>query len=88
MDDFISIHFVIFWIDFIEACHHCNTKNWLTILWMNIKDIDYLKYDNCFNGGTNPQQRYILFLLHFMSKLSILESILISIMGTQLVWKI
>ena len=55
---------------------------------MNIEGKEYLKYDHFFNGGTNPQERYTLFLLRLMNKLSILESILISIMGIELVWKI
>jgi hypothetical protein len=55
---------------------------------MNIDKIDYLKYDNFFNGDTNHQYRYMLFLLCLINKFSILESRLISIMGTKLVWKI
>ena len=55
---------------------------------MNIDGIDYLKYEKCFNGGTNPQQRYTLFLLRLINKISILEYRLISIMGIELVWKL
>ena len=40
----------------------------MAILWMNIQGIVYLKYDICFNGGRNPQQRNILFLLLLINK--------------------
>ena len=54
---------------------------------MNTKGIDYLKYDILFNGGTNPQRRYILFLPCLINKISILEFRLISIMGIELFCK-
>jgi hypothetical protein len=82
----LSIHFLNFFLDFdLESCHRCNTEKWLATLWMTVQGIDYLKYDNCFNNGTNPQERYILFMLCLINKLSIDGSKLISSMGIELV---
>lgn len=30
-----------------------------------VQGVDYLKYDNCYNDGSKPQERYFLFSVNF-----------------------
>ena len=56
------MHFLVPLIDSLKHAIIDVLLKWLSILWMNVQGIDYLKYANFFNGGINPLDMYNMFL--------------------------